>query len=96
MHRIIFLFPAERVIVLKERAARSYHVGAYFWSKTLTELPKTFASVLLFSVIAYFMVGFRESGAEYFLMFVLIVFLVQLASEGIAYIVRYVCRSTAC
>eukprot|EP00730_Choanoeca_flexa_P013749 TRINITY_DN5663_c0_g1_i1.p1 TRINITY_DN5663_c0_g1~~TRINITY_DN5663_c0_g1_i1.p1 ORF type:complete len:667 (+),score=189.51 TRINITY_DN5663_c0_g1_i1:72-2072(+) len=89
---IIFLFPSERVIVLKERAARSYHVGAYFWSKTLTELPRTFVSVILFTLIAYFMVGFRESSAEYFFVFVLIVFMVQLASEGIAYIVSAIAK----
>ena len=38
---IIFLFPMERGIVFKERASRSYHVGAYFWSKSMAELPRT-------------------------------------------------------
>lgn len=39
---IIFLFPTERGIVFKERASRSYHVGAYFWSKSMAELPRTY------------------------------------------------------
>lgn len=38
---IIYLFPSERGIVFKERASRSYHVGAYFWSKSMAELPRT-------------------------------------------------------
>ena len=45
---ILFLFPTERTIVLKERASRAYHVGAYFLSKTLAELPRTLVLQLLF------------------------------------------------
>ncbi|EDQ91872.1 uncharacterized protein MONBRDRAFT_19734 [Monosiga brevicollis MX1] len=88
---IIFLFPSERIIVLKERASRSYHVGAYFWSKTLAELPRTFVTSLVFSVIGYFMVGLRDDGDNFF-RFVLILFMVTLASEGLAYIVSAIAK----
>jgi ABC-type multidrug transport system permease subunit len=83
---IIFLFPAERLIVLKERASRLYHVGAYFWSKTASELPRTIIVSLIFCIITYFMVELR-SGAGYFFAFYAIVLMTTLASEGIAFCV---------
>ncbi|EGD81253.1 ATP-binding cassette transporter G2 [Salpingoeca rosetta] len=83
---ILFVFPVERVVVLKERASRSYHVGAYFWAKTVAELPRTFLLNLLFAVITYFMVGLRD-GADHFFLFVVIVFCVSLTAEGLALIV---------
>jgi hypothetical protein len=105
MFSIIFLFPSERAIVLKERASRTfvghagdptlllltlvlclakpafsvdwwrlalllsispffsisllqpsvacrYHVGSYFLSKSLMELPRTMISVLIFSAFS--------------------------------------------
>lgn len=72
--------------MLKERASRSYHVGAYFWSKTAAETPRSFLLNLLFSIITYFMVGFR-SGASHFFIYTVIVFLVSQTAEGIALIV---------
>ena len=83
---ILFIFPVERAVVVKERASRSYHVGAYFLSKTVAELPRTFLTNLLFGIISYFMVDLR-SGAEYFFMYVFLIFLVSETAEGLALIV---------
>ncbi|EGD79576.1 ABC transporter [Salpingoeca rosetta] len=83
---ILFIFPVERAVVLKERASRSYHVGAYFSAKTVAEMPRSFLLNLLFSIVTYFMVGLR-GGADHFFLYVLTIFLVSQTAEGIALIV---------
>eukprot|EP00045_Choanoeca_perplexa_P006495 m.55527 g.55527 ORF g.55527 m.55527 type:complete len:690 (-) comp13657_c0_seq1:26-2095(-) len=83
---IIFVFPEEKAIVQKERASKTYQVGAYFWSKMMVNLPRTFLANFLFSVITYWMVGLRSDAGSFF-GFVLVVFLVTQAAESIAYIV---------
>lgn len=88
---IIFLFPTERVIVLKERASRAYHVGAYFWSKTVSELPRTTIVALVFSVISYFMIELRDSFGR-FILFFLIITLTTLNSEGLALCVSAIAK----
>lgn len=83
MYGIIFIFPAERNIVLTERAARSYQTGAYFWSKSIAELPRVCGLQLIFCAIVYSMMNLRN-GAEYFFIFYLIGVLSTMASESIA------------
>eukprot|EP00730_Choanoeca_flexa_P005423 TRINITY_DN11938_c6_g1_i16.p1 TRINITY_DN11938_c6_g1~~TRINITY_DN11938_c6_g1_i16.p1 ORF type:complete len:739 (+),score=188.31 TRINITY_DN11938_c6_g1_i16:284-2500(+) len=83
---IIFVFPAEKSVVTKERSSKTYQVGAYFWSKMLVNLPRTFMYNLLFSLITYWMVGLRSDAGSFF-GFVLIVFLATQAAESVAYIV---------
>lgn len=60
-------------------------VSAYFLSKTLVDLPRTFLANLIFSAILYPIVGFRL-GAEHFFKFVLVVLLVTLSAESVAYV----------
>lgn len=86
MFGIIFLFPAEQVIVMRERSSRTYHVSAYFWSKTLSEFPRTVVMTLLFASIVYWMILFRPIFVN-FLIFFLIAILISMCGEGIAYIV---------
>lgn len=90
---ILFLFPTERGIVLKERASRSYHVGAYFWSKTLSELPRALLVNLIFLLISYFMIELRD-GFEYFVSLYLLLMLTTLCSEGLAYIASVPAKDT--
>lgn len=89
---IIFLFPAERLIVLKERASRLYHVGAYFSSKTASELPRTIILSLLFCIVTYFMVDLRP-GASHFFAYYVIVLMTTTASEGLAYCVSAIANN---
>jgi len=51
----IFAFPMERAIIFKERASGSYHLSAYFLSKTLSELPTRLILPSMFWTIAYWM-----------------------------------------
>lgn len=86
MFGVLFLFPTERAVVLKERGSRMYQVGAYFWSKTLTELPRNLMVNFIFAVISYFMVDLR-TGGDYFFIYYCVLVLMVLSSEGLAYIV---------
>jgi hypothetical protein len=83
---VIFLFPAERAVVLKERASRTYHLGAYFWSKTFVDLPRVLFTNMVFAIITFFMVDLRMGGEHFFAYFIILV-MTQLASESIAYAV---------
>lgn len=51
----IFSFPMERAIIFKERASGSYHLSAYFLSKTLSEMPTRLILPSMFWTIAYWM-----------------------------------------
>ena len=86
MFGIIFLFPQERAIVHKERSARTYHVGAYFWSKTVAEFPRTVLINIFFCIVTYFMVGLRQTPGHFFAFLVLVI-MAQMCAEGIAYVV---------
>lgn len=83
MFGIIFMFPAERGIVLKERASRTYHVGAYFLSKSVVELPRTLLMALLFSAVTYPSVSLR-SGFGHFILYWIVLVMVAAAAQGIA------------
>ncbi|GJD08270.1 Protein white [Galdieria sulphuraria] len=80
---IIFAFPLERSIVLRERASGMYRVSAYYLSKILVELPRTILFCLLFCVVSYWMIGLRDSVDSFFL-FVVVMLLNSLTVEGIA------------
>ncbi|PXF41838.1 ABC transporter G family member 22 [Gracilariopsis chorda] len=80
---VIFGFPLERSVVTRERASNMYRTSSYFLSKTATDLPKTLFFNTLFSIIVYWMVGFKETAAAFFI-FVLIIFLTSVLSESLA------------
>lgn len=67
----------------RERASKTYCVSAYLASKTLSELPRTAVQAALFAVIAYWMVGLRETAASFFI-FVLTLLLTVHAAESLA------------
>eukprot|EP00055_Hartaetosiga_balthica_P009124 m.35641 g.35641 ORF g.35641 m.35641 type:complete len:699 (-) comp6617_c0_seq1:341-2437(-) len=89
--QIIFVFPIERSIVLKERASRTYGAGSYFLAKLLAELPRTFILNTFFVLVVYFMVHLDQS-AESFFKFLLAIFTTTLSAESIAYAVSAVAR----
>lgn len=59
-------FPAERAIIIKERASGSYRLSAYFLSKVVAEAPVELAYPVVFLCIAYWMVGFHTSAGGFF------------------------------
>lgn len=78
---VIFVYPLERAVVLKERASGTYRVSAYMLSKTVAELPRTLILVLFFVTIIYWMVGLRADAGAFFLA-VYIVLMSQMIAEG--------------
>ncbi|KAF6001160.1 hypothetical protein F1559_000069 [Cyanidiococcus yangmingshanensis] len=79
---IVFTYPMERSIVLRERTSRTYQVSAYFLAKSLTELPLLIVLVLLYSCITYWMVGLEPQASTFFT-FVVILTLTAHAAESI-------------
>merc|ERR1719215_361730 len=54
-------FLPERTIIMKERAAGSYHLSAYFLAKSLSELPIKLFLPFLFLAISFPMVSLSPS-----------------------------------
>ncbi|KAI8846854.1 P-loop containing nucleoside triphosphate hydrolase protein [Chytridium lagenaria] len=64
-------FPSERLLVLRERAAGTYRVSAYFLAKNLSETAIQLISPVLFSIVVYPMVGLQGDVGK-FLVFLVI------------------------
>lgn len=55
----LFLVPNYRDIFNRERASKSYSVEAYWLSLSISTVPMNAISVFIFTVVYYFLVGFR-------------------------------------
>jgi ABC-type multidrug transport system permease subunit len=51
-------FPAERTVILKERASGSYRLSAYFLAKTTADAPVRLILPFLYMVVSFWMAGF--------------------------------------
>ena len=60
-------FPTERAIILRERAAGSYHVSAYFIAKTCIDFLTTAWGTILFCTIVYPTIGYQRSISKFFI-----------------------------
>jgi ATP-binding cassette subfamily G (WHITE) protein 2 len=64
------LFIKERPLFQHENVSGYYHVSTYFMSKILCDIiPLRTIPSILFSVIAYFMIGFQRTVVKYFIFF---------------------------
>lgn len=59
-------FLPERTIILKERAAGSYRLSAYFLSKIISELPIRLLLPFVFLAISYPMAGMNPDPKIFF------------------------------
>lgn len=75
-------FLPERTIMLKERAGGSYHLSAYFLSKTLSETPVRLLLPLIYLIISYWMTALAP-GFDTFLAVAGIQLLAALGGESI-------------
>mmetsp|Transcript_344 Transcript_344/g.834 ORF Transcript_344/g.834 Transcript_344/m.834 type:complete len:259 (+) Transcript_344:3-779(+) len=69
---VIFVYPLERAVLLRERASATYRVTSYVVGKTLAEIPRSVLFVLGFCVVVYFMIGLRSTAGAFFYFFVVI------------------------
>jgi ATP-binding cassette subfamily G (WHITE) protein 2 len=84
-------FPAERVLVLREREAGTYNVSAYFMSKLVADIPNVLCPIL-FSVIVYWLVGLQKDAGKFFL-FTFFMVLCTLAATSYALMISALCRT---
>ena len=67
------VFCEELPIFLREHQSRMYRTGAYFTGKTVAEIPFFVFSPILFTAIAYYMVGLNNSFERFFICNVIMV-----------------------
>ena len=69
----IELFLKERVLFIHENASGYYHVSTYFVAKLVCDLiPLRIVPSILFSIVVYFMIGFQQTVAKFFIFFLAI------------------------
>jgi ATP-binding cassette, subfamily G (WHITE), member 2, SNQ2 len=56
---------AQRPIVIKHYRAAMYHPFIEATALTIVDIPITFVTIILFSVIIYFLVGLQKSAAQF-------------------------------
>eukprot|EP01134_Creolimax_fragrantissima_P004609 CFRG4609T1 len=86
---VLFIYPFERSVVLRERASGSYRVSSYFLAKIVTEFPRSVIFVLIHTVIPYWMIGLQKSGED-FLFFFLVMLLSALVAEAMTIFVSII------
>lgn len=67
--------PLERVVLVREQYSGMYRISTYFWGRFLVEVPFMFLFPLLFSCIAYYMVGLQASASHFFIFYLTIWFI---------------------
>jgi ABC-type multidrug transport system permease subunit len=75
-------FPAERGVVNRERSAKAYHVLPYYLARFICDIPLRVVQALLFGCIVYWIVGLNPSASAFFI-FVALLFVEALASQGL-------------
>ncbi len=90
---VINSFPSERMLSLRERAAGSYHVSAYFLAKVTAETIAQLPSPIIFSIIVYFLVGFQPVAAKFFI-FMAFMVLTSVAATSLATAISAIGRTT--
>lgn len=86
-------FPSERALTLRERAAGTYNVSAYFLAKTATDTLFQLLPPVVFSAIVYHLVGLQDT-PEKFWVFTGFMILCQLSATSLATMVSCVARTT--
>lgn len=89
---VINVFAAEQPIFIRESRARLYQASAYFFGKTLAELPLFLLIPIIFTSISYPMIGLR-AGWSYFLIAVGVVCLIANVSTSFGYLIS--CASSS-
>jgi len=89
---VINMFPSERKIVLRERAAGTYFSSAYFMAKICADTALQLCLPVVFSCIVYWLIGLQHDAKKFFL-FTAFMILCSLTATSIALCVSAVCRT---
>lgn len=76
---ISFIVPNERLTILKENFNRWYSVKSYYYAITIIDLPISFTSCFLFSLIIYVMTGWPLEVLRFTVFFVVSLLVVLIA-----------------
>lgn len=90
---VINSFPAERALMLRERAAGTYYASAYFLAKTTVDTLALLPFTLIFSVIVYYLVGLQDDGSK-FVIFAITMILCNITAGALALMVAALCKTT--
>lgn len=86
-------FPSERLLVLRERAAGTYYISAYFVAKNIAESLMQILCPIIFSCIVYFLIGLQADAGKFFI-FMAFMILCSLAATSLALAVSALARTT--
>jgi len=90
---VINSFPSERLLVLRERAAGTYHASAYFLSKITAESTMQVLTPFIFGCIVYWLVGLQPVASKFFI-FLAFMVLCSMAATSLALMISALCRTT--
>jgi ABC-type multidrug transport system ATPase subunit len=90
---VINSFPAERALMLRERASGTYYASAYFAAKTTVDTLLSLPIPILFSTIVYWLTGFQPTGAK-FIIFTIFMILCSLSATSLALMISALCKTT--
>jgi len=79
MFNAVTTFPAERAVLLRERAQGSYRLSAYYFAKMAAEMPFNWLSPSLFIILVYWMTGINNNVGTFFTFWALLILNVELA-----------------
>eukprot|EP00117_Sycon_ciliatum_P003202 scpid43070/ scgid8098/ Protein white len=69
LYPVVQVFPTEVVVLIRDHDNHMYKTWIFYFSKFFAELPITTLYSLLFTVITYFMIGFRVDADGFFTYF---------------------------
>jgi len=90
---VINSFPRERMLVLRERAAGTYYISAYFLAKNCVEILLSTAYPIIFTITLYHLVGFHDTPKQFFI-FMGFMCLCSVAATSLALMVSALARTT--
>ncbi|MED6219790.1 ABC transporter G member 26 [Stylosanthes scabra] len=77
----VYVFPFEKVYIVKERKADMYRLSVYYACSTLSDMVAHVFYPTFFMIILYFMAGFKRTAACFFLT-LFAVLLIAVTSQG--------------
>ena len=60
MFSALMAFPAEKIVIMKERDSASYHLSAYFLAKTTSDAPVRLVLPFLYMITSFWMAGIDD------------------------------------
>lgn len=84
MMAVLQTIPLEMPVFLREHRNHLYRTSVYFLAKGLADIPTIVVSTLVYSLIAYFMIGLR-GGFDHFFAFYGVVLLVSFIAISVGY-----------